>query len=562
LLLGTLRQPLWIASLIESLRGSEVCNLAAIVLLRQQLPLAPAQGSSCEPAAARSGAFSRLYGALDAAWIALVERASDPCVPIDISTWVGSAPMLELDSEAGPAGSGSMRNALRRLHGMRLDVILELGPLQRSEALLSAARFGCWAFGENLWADSPTLQAMIDGRLEGQVALRLVSGWPPAQKLIARSSLLLGPRSLRRNRRKLAAHAAKLARRALQQVRCYGDAFVLEPSIDLQSDRRLDAAPNNPPGDRRLLGSLARSTATRLMQTWRRRHGECWFLASQRLQSPTQLPLEAMAQRGGLDGFRAISCPPGRAYADPFLIEAGGETHVFFEDIDRQNGRGVISHGVISEAGALSGVATVLERPYHLSYPFLFRWQDRLYLLPETGANETVELYACQRFPDRWALERVLLSGLRAWDATLYEDDQGHWWMFAAVEEAGRDAGADLFLFRADSPLGPWQPHPRNPIQTDIKYVRPGGRLLRHRNMLLRPAQDGALRYGGGLWFMEVQCLTAERYGERPYVRFGPDWLPDNLCLHHFDVAAGLTIIDGMKFRPPRRGDAVGRGAG
>jgi hypothetical protein len=105
----------------------------------------------------------------------------------------------------------------------------------------------------------------------------------------------------------------------------------------------------------------------------------------------------------------------------------------------------------------------------------------------------------------------------------------------------------------ADSPLGPWRPHPGNPVQSDIRYTRPGGRLFRHGGKLLRPAQDCSLRYGGALWLMEVTAMTPQAYSEIPIRRLDPLDLPGNLCLHHRDATQRFEFVDGMRLRPPER---------
>jgi hypothetical protein len=102
----------------------------------------------------------------------------------------------------------------------------------------------------------------------------------------------------------------------------------------------------------------------------------------------------------------------------------------------------------------------------------------------------------------------------------------------------------------AGSPLGPWRAHPANPVQTDIRHTRPGGRLFRNEGKLLRPAQDCSLRYGGALWLMEVATLTAEAYRETPLRRLDPLPLPGNLCLHHRDATERFEFVDGMRLSP------------
>jgi len=77
-----------------------------------------------------------------------------------------------------------------------------------------------------------------------------------------------------------------------------------------------------------------------------------------------------------LSGFRWIESPKGRFYADPFMIEDGGKFWVFFEDFDYATQRGRISCAEVHKGGIANPV-TVLERPYHLSYPLCFSRRQR-----------------------------------------------------------------------------------------------------------------------------------------------------------------------------------------
>ena len=76
----------------------------------------------------------------------------------------------------------------------------------------------------------------------------------------------------------------------------------------------------------------------------------------------------------------------------------------------------------------------MLEKDYHLSYPFTFEWRGAHYMIPETAAHGAVELYKGVEFPFKWEMEKTLLKGVNATDATLVEAD-GLWWMFVNVGE-------------------------------------------------------------------------------------------------------------------------------
>ena len=75
------------------------------------------------------------------------------------------------------------------------------------------------------------------------------------------------------------------------------------------------------------------------------------------------------------------------------------------------------------------------------------------------------------------------------------------------MSEAGGSTWDELFLFVADTPIGPWAPHPMNPIVSDVRCARPGGALFRRDGVLYRPGRIATKRYGHSLAVMEVTEL-------------------------------------------------------
>ncbi len=271
-------------------------------------------------------------------------------------------------------------------------------------------------------------------------------------------------------------------------------------------------------------------------RTSRRKHLERWVLLagkSQDVPDPRQL--------------RPILPPSGRFWADPHAVRKDGATYVFFEDASLQSGRGHIAVMRQDAEGQFSVPVTALDRPYHLSYPFVFEWEGHHYMIPESAENRTIELYRCTRFPDQWRFEHNLMEGIMAYDATLAHR-QGRWWMFANV--APHESASDwdeLCVFHADSPVSrKWIPHPLNPVVSDVRRARPAGPLFVEGDRLLRPSQDSSGRYGRALNFNEVVTLTTDRYEERPVGHLEPDWDPEYVAVHSFSRAGGSTFMDAV----------------
>jgi hypothetical protein len=244
--------------------------------------------------------------------------------------------------------------------------------------------------------------------------------------------------------------------------------------------------------------------------------------------------------------FKDLIPPKDRFWADPFAIKAGEQYYVFIEEFPYETGKGHISVIELDRKGVVSGPRKVLETDYHLSYPFVFQWKNDHYMVPESAANKTVELYRAKSFPFDWQLETVLMTDVRAKDATLAEID-GTWWMFVSIAE--HSIPDELYLFSAPSPLGPWTPHRRNPVKSDVRGSRPAGALFEWNGDVYRPAQDSSGRYGYAISINRVMQLDHDQFREEHVSTILPNWSKDVLATHTISIAGELTVVDFLRKR-------------
>lgn len=173
--------------------------------------------------------------------------------------------------------------------------------------------------------------------------------------------------------------------------------------------------------------------------------------------------------------------PIGETYeADPFYIDG----ILFFELYDYEK-------GVIAIRRDDGEPEVVLERPYHLSFPCVFKDNSEYYMLPETINNRQLELYKAKNFPYDWELVKVIKTG---WfdDPVLYKD--GTYKIFTTEGEN------NLRVFEANELLGDWVQ-----IYSDSsKQYRSAGAIFKRNGRTIRPCQDCENRYGGGLIFYEL----------------------------------------------------------
>lgn len=291
---------------------------------------------------------------------------------------------------------------------------------------------------------------------------------------------------------------------------------------------------------RELMASVSAVAWRRLRRTWARE--DAWFLAY-------RTKVTSFVSQGGQlsgAGFRLLDGGPSRFLADPCALRHRGVDHVFMEEYPFNLRRGVISWSYLRPDGTLSQPERVLERPYHLSYPFVFEHDGEMWMIPESAANGTVDIYRSKDFPRGWEHAGTLLEGVNAVDATLHHDGQ-RWWMFASIGEQGSYAWDELFLYMADQPTGPWRAHPKNPVKSDAASARPAGRLFRRGTMLLRPAQDCSRVYGGAVTLCAVDVLTETNYEEHAIETIPPSWIPGAEALHTLSASPGLEVIDARR---------------
>ena len=415
--------------------------------------------------------------------------------------------LISVEEGARPRGRGLLdlleHVAHKQAPRADLDVAFALGAVNDA-ALDGIARLGVW----RLRVDGVGEVARGEPLTGAALTVRLAQGAVP--RIAYESWGRTDPLSVSRNRRALHRKAAQIPLRALREAQRAGRDWLAQCRPSAFYENRRTAMPTLPS----MAGRLWRSGLERLSAV------EQWGLAFR------FGPLSP-----NLEGFTRIAPPRGRDWRDPFALERDGRYYVFFADGGR------IALIELAADGRWSEPRPVLERNYPLSHPFLVEHEGRLYMVPESATDGTVEAYRCVEFPLRWELERVLLEGMRLVDATLHRGPD-RWWMFAAAAAIDED----LHLFHAARLLGDWAPHRKNPVKSDARSSRPAGRLYWRNGTLCRPAQICAPRHGTGLALNRVLRLTPEEYVERQVERvFPPQGL---LGLRTVNRAGALTVVD------------------
>ena len=495
----------WKRDVLAGLREVEGAELALVVL-------APAARSRRRSLA---DLLLRLYSALDRRIFAL---EPDPLEKVDVSSLI--AGVMTVERRTG-GGAGAV--------AVDVDVAITLGA--EADVLLDDAPLGVWTYRHGLGReradDVPYLRDVKERRLASHVALVRQSD----QVVLAHSTIRTDLVSMQRVRSAALLRCRHLAGRLLRDLRRRSRA---RRAVGGAGDR----GPARELGVAEVLSSVGRIPARLLLRRlfntlWH----EQWLLVVR--------PVEDGSPPISFVGARLHRPPRGRDWADPFPIRVNGRSWLFFEEIPWRGGRGHISVAELDEAGDLHDRRVALETPHHLSYPFVFEHDDDT--LSAAGVARLVRHDAVSRprFPDDWEPLCVLADDA-LYDPTLLPP---------ATEPGGCSARSPTWASprttscTSSTPTtleGPWHPHPRNPVVSDVRGARPAGPLIRDGSRLLRPAQDCSGRYGRAVVFKEVLELSRSAYREVEVARLEPDWLVDNLATHHYATGERWTATDAM----------------
>lgn len=205
--------------------------------------------------------------------------------------------------------------------------------------------------------------------------------------------------------------------------------------------------------------------------------------------------------------FATKNLPKGQWVADPFLFEYQGQHYLFCEQYETELNRAGIGY-YIFEDGVPVNKGIVIRQPYHMSYPCVFTYNDTVYMIPETSANKTIELYRAVQFPDKWELDTVLLRDVSYVDSTVYESETGKFLL--SYEKQGNQWSLSCFTLNMEEKT--LQKCSEKIYRTNV--ARPAGNLQQTEKGLLRPAQDCSQKYGEALFVYQVDNLNENGYEE------------------------------------------------
>lgn len=409
------------------------------------------------------------------------------------------------------------------------DVIVDFTMNSNVVALASRARLGVWRL--DAYSPAAGLEATMRRRPVVDVSLYRFDG--AAQSGIAGAAY---------DAKKLASHTQAYLREKSVQL-------IVAELAKLSQGRQLPDTPFDPPGFdlpdtaalRRYFVNSFAVGLTRLSARIQRKRG----------LTPNRFRLSVGAGDVlSFDPAGVFETTPRRNtfWADPFLVNQEGKTWCFFEEYDYATCQGQIAVGQLTDNG-IEYVGSAMRTAYHMSFPYIFRHGEDMFMIPETVASGRIEVWRATDFPTGWTLHATAMEGQRAADTTLTLYN-GDWWLFTNIGHDGfGDNCNELCIFRTSGPDLAWmEPHALNPVVIGADRARNAGRLFERGGKLYRMAQDnsGGI-YGYGLKVMEISVLNLTDYSEQCIRHITPEFREGVIGCHHFDTDGERFVMDMLR---------------
>jgi hypothetical protein len=232
-----------------------------------------------------------------------------------------------------------------------------------------------------------------------------------------------------------------------------------------------------------------------------------------------------------------------RFFADPFILQSNNETiEVLVEEFFYNSWKGVITLLIIDrKTYTLLERKCILDLPTHLSFPFIFRENGEVYIIPENAQSGKLTLYKYHADGMYLDFVKVILD-VPAVDAVILKEDKAYY-LFCTVK--GSCTNSDLHAYYSDSLLGAFKPFKKNPVKSDLMSSRLAGDFLRYEGDIYRISQQCSPSYGCGLVFSKINELSPDNF-EETAIRVAYPVSPYSRGLHTYNTYKGVTVIDGF----------------
>lgn len=233
--------------------------------------------------------------------------------------------------------------------------------------------------------------------------------------------------------------------------------------------------------------------------------------------------------------------------ADPFLISHDDRKILFVEEFINSQKKGVISAYEIfinNKKITTKKLGVAIEESFHLSFPYVFKDADKIYMVPESEDNKDIRLYECIKFPLQWKIKKILMKNISAGDNVIFKKDN-LWWLLTNLDSSMLvDNHSELHIYYSPDLLGNWKPLKNNPIINTSTRARNAGLIFDDKKIIRLFQKHKINEYGKSIGGAEIQTININDYSEKDIISIGPDLIKNNKRIHTLSLCENLVAFD------------------
>ncbi len=233
-------------------------------------------------------------------------------------------------------------------------------------------------------------------------------------------------------------------------------------------------------------------------------------------------------------------------YADPLLFEDAGRVFLFCEAFNKGEQKGELA--VLEwNNGKWMKPTVIISNNYHMSYPGVFKNNEKFYMIPESAECGKLELYMSNDFPYKWEKRCNIIDKVSFADPTVFEYE-GTLYVYVWDETGGVYRGRVLRLNIDEN---------RCEEVTTLSYskniARPAGPILKTNGKMVRPAQNSKRLYGESIFWYELHRglygFDEKVIDELDAKQVKVDGFEGEKRIHTFSSCSNIEVIDFCQYK-------------
>jgi hypothetical protein len=243
-----------------------------------------------------------------------------------------------------------------------------------------------------------------------------------------------------------------------------------------------------------------------------------------------------------------IHNPKNRWFADPFVIKQNKFHYIFFEDYNLINKKGSISCIKVDKQNKVKHYNEIIKEKFHLSFPFIFKYNKNYFMIPEARESRSIRLYKCSKFPNKWKFFKKIMSHIDYVDPIIFKWKNS--WILTFSKAKNEFLYNKLCVYTSKNPLSTnWKPLSSNPVIVSDIFGRNAGLIQESNKKIYRIGQAYLPgNYGAFISVNKILNISEKKYQEKKIKKILPPNKKYMSGIHTLNYVKNFTVFDYSKW--------------